>query len=166
MDHVPLQTGKNYLVIWDSLTQGIYYRSLYGQYFDKYGNKTGSEFLIDGGADVFKGRDIASNGSSYFVVYDNYYSGLDVYGVLYDNEGNILKGKQRINSYASSDQRTPSIVSDGKNYLVMWYSANQDGSSYGAYARLYDNEGNCVNRRNIFEYRFTIFRSAECKRRK
>ena len=136
--------GTNYLVVWASVRQGTYHRSLYGQYLDRYGTKIGSEFFIDGGTNALTGGDIASNGSSYFVVYDNYHHGQDIYGVLYDNEGNVLKSNQRINTYITNHQRIPSVISDGRNYLVVWQSIDQDGSHNGAYGRLYDNEGNSL----------------------
>ena len=135
--------GSNYMVIWRSFNQGSYNRSIRGQYLDKYGTKTGSEFLIDGRTDdgVAKGFFVASNRLSYFVVYD-YDS--DIYGTLYDNEGNVLKDKQRINTHTDDIQKIPSVISNGENYLVVWQSNNQDGNNYGAYGRLYDNEGNAL----------------------
>lgn len=50
----------------------------------------------------------------------------------------MLGNEFRINSYTHSTQYVYSIgVFKNNNFVVVWYS-NQDGSSYGIYAQLYN----------------------------
>jgi hypothetical protein len=42
----------------------------------------------------------------------------------------------QVNSYTTDVQRFPAVTSDGSgNFVVVWQSAFQDGSSYGVYGQ-------------------------------
>ena len=53
-----------------------------------------------------------------------------------------LGGEFRVNSYTTSDQTCPSVASDASgNFVVVWQSFDQDGSSYGIFGQRYDSAG-------------------------
>ncbi|MCA9093850.1 MAG: cadherin repeat domain-containing protein, partial [Planctomycetaceae bacterium] len=48
----------------------------------------------------------------------------------------------QVNTYTTGTQRMPILASDADgNYVIVWESDSQDGSSSGIYARLYDRQG-------------------------
>jgi hypothetical protein len=48
----------------------------------------------------------------------------------------------RVNSYTTNDQGMPSVASDQNgNFVVVWQSLNQDGSSYGVFGQRYGASG-------------------------
>jgi hypothetical protein len=69
-------------------------------------------------------------------------SGSGIFGQRYDSAGAALGGEFQVNSYTSSNQRGPSIASDGTgNFVVVWESSGQDGSRTGIFGQRYDSEG-------------------------
>jgi hypothetical protein len=69
-------------------------------------------------------------------------SGEDVYARRYAADGSTVGGVTRINTTTTSDQRSPAITAAGAGgFVVTWMSLNQDGDSWGIYARQFDAEG-------------------------
>ena len=69
-------------------------------------------------------------------------SGEDVYARRYAADGSTVGGVTRINTTTTSDQRSPAITAAGDGgFVVTWMSLNQDGDSWGIYARQFDAEG-------------------------
>ena len=51
-------------------------------------------------------------------------------------QGNPLGPEFRVNTYATGDQRTPAVASDASgNFVVVWASETQDGSSAGVFGQ-------------------------------
>jgi VCBS repeat-containing protein len=68
-----------------------------------------------------------------------------VYGQRYDADGAPVGGEFRVNQETASYQFAPRVASlTGGGFAVTWTSDGQDGDGYGAYARLYDADGNAV----------------------
>lgn len=69
-------------------------------------------------------------------------SGEDVYARRYAADGSTVGGVTRINTTTASDQQSPAIAAAGAGgFVVTWMSLNQDGDSWGIYARQFDAEG-------------------------
>ena len=135
--------GNNYLLTfskessWDACDSQIF-----AQLFDNEGNKIGSEFKISTYSGYEPFSEAASNGSNYFVTWstlDRDGSGYGVYGQILDNDGSKIVQDFRINAYTTSDQRHPSIATDGNIYVVVWI--NNDSYIAGSF---FDNEGNQI----------------------
>src|SRR5262245_31254356 len=48
----------------------------------------------------------------------------------------------RVNTFTLSDQLVPAMASDGSgNFVVVWSSADQDGSIFGSFGQRYDSTG-------------------------
>ncbi len=66
----------------------------------------------------------------------------DVLGRLFDAAGNPLGGEFLVNTFTTGNQRRPAVARDGAgNFVVVWDSFGQDGSSYGVFAQRYDADG-------------------------
>jgi hypothetical protein len=64
--------------------------------------------------------------------------GLGVFAQRYNSVGVVQGTEFRVNTYATSEQRTPSVAMDADgDFVVAWQSLGQDGSSYGVFAQRY-----------------------------
>ncbi|MBF9231749.1 cadherin repeat domain-containing protein, partial [Microvirga sp. BT350] len=134
-------TDGGWVVTWTSYNNG----DLYQQRFDKYGhavfplpvrvNITSTDAqepavvtaLADGGWVV-----VWESGS-----HDG--SGEGIYLQQFDKDGKaVYAADQRVNATIAGDQKNPSVTAlPGGGWVVVWESANQDGSGYGIYHRYY-----------------------------
>ena len=65
-----------------------------------------------------------------------------VFGQRYDFAGTPLAPEFRVNTYTANTQRRPSVaVEFGGNFVVVWESGGQDGSSYGVFGQRYASTG-------------------------
>ena len=84
-------------------------------------------------------------GGGYVVVWASYdqdgeYMG--IYGQRFANDGAFLGEEFQVNTYTTSYQNLPAVASIGQGrFMVVWQSANQDGSSYGIYSQRYNSDG-------------------------
>ncbi|MEO8653769.1 MAG: hypothetical protein ABI409_06560, partial [Ramlibacter sp.] len=64
-------------------------------------------------------------------------TGMDVYAQRYAADGMPVGGVTPVNTTTASDQRSPVVIAPGAagSVLVAWMSLNQDGDSWGIYAR-------------------------------
>ncbi|MCV3765685.1 hypothetical protein, partial [Rhizobium sp. TRM95796] len=87
------------------------------------------------------------NGSFAIVWTSSYQDGSNegVYMKIYSADGVEILGETRVNDYTASTQYLPRIVAlaDG-GFSVTWSSYEQDGSSYGVYTKVYDDNGEVV----------------------
>ncbi len=68
--------------------------------------------------------------------------GEEIYARIYEVDGTPVGDAFRVNTYTSGVQAAPSIASDGiGNFVVSWYSNEQDGEGGGIFARLYRADG-------------------------
>ena len=65
-----------------------------------------------------------------------------VYAQAYNADGTARGGEVQVNTFTTNDQQDPRItaLSDG-GWVITWQSFNQDGSSWGIYARAYNADG-------------------------
>lgn len=69
-------------------------------------------------------------------------SGDDVYAQRFASDGMPVGSVTRINTTTASDQRSPAVTAAGAGgFVVTWMSLNQDGDSWGIYARQFDAQG-------------------------
>ena len=72
---------------------------------------------------------MASNGNNYLMTWESD-SSYDIYGMYFDNAGDLISSQYMINDYTTSFQAESSISSDGVNYMIAWNSNEQDGDAY------------------------------------
>ena len=59
-----------------------------------------------------------------------------VQGQRFDSAGLPLGTEFQVNTYTSGNQRSPAVAGDaGGDFVVVWQSSGQDGSSYGVFAQ-------------------------------
>jgi hypothetical protein len=65
-----------------------------------------------------------------------------VFAQRYASSGAPLGSEFRVNTYTTNIQRRPSVAADMPgNFVVVWESAGQDGSSYGVFGQRFDSAG-------------------------
>jgi hypothetical protein len=130
----------NFVVVW-----GIFGNSVFGQRYDSSGAPLGPEFRVNTQAiAAFPRPSVASDAAGNFVVVWETLDGdgSGVFGQRYASSGAPLGSEFRVNSYTTSYQTTPSVAADPSgNFVIVWTSIGQDGSSAGVFGQRFDNAG-------------------------
>jgi hypothetical protein len=136
-----------FVVVWQSRGQDGWDDGVYGQRYDASGSKAGGEFRVNVATEYTQGQpDVTGLSTGGFVVtWYSYYvpaegKYYEIYTREYDAAGAPITGEQKVNTYDSSSygQLQPVVADLGQgNYVVLWSSDNQDGSSYGVYQQIF-----------------------------
>ena len=143
---VAMTGADGFVVVWLDTDVGSSDFRLYGQRYDSSGQTLGSAFLVSANAGS-RESSVAGVGSGNFVVAwgagsSAYGSYSDVVARRFDSAGVPLGGEFQVNTYTTSNQLLPAVASDGAgNFVVVWESRSQDGSSYGVYGQRFDAAG-------------------------
>jgi hypothetical protein len=143
-----MDPSGSFVVVWTSLPaqDGSGY-GVFGQRYDGSGAPVGPEFRVNSyttGAQ-FSPSVTADALGDFVVVWmsggqDG--SGYGVFAQRYDSAGTPLGSEFRVNSYTMNDQYNPSVAADSSgNFVVVWTSSTQDGSSYGVFGQRYAGSG-------------------------
>jgi len=142
---VAADSSGNFVVVWQGYDpSGL---GVFGQRYASSGAPLGSEFRVNTFTPAFQ-RDpsVASDSSGNFVVVwaglvqDG--AGYAILGQRYASAGAPLGPEFRVNTYTSNHQLRESVASDPSgNFVVVWMSAGQDGSSYGVFGQRYASTG-------------------------
>jgi hypothetical protein len=140
----------NFVVVWDSFSQDGSDAGIFGQRYDNAGALVGSEFQVNTyttGRQVFPA--VASDASGNFVVVwesdgqDG--SARGVFCQRFNSTGTMVGGEFQVNTYTTGAQTDAAAAADSSgNFVVVWNSAGQDGSSYGVFGQRYDSSGTPV----------------------
>lgn len=112
------------------------------------GQLVGPEFQVNSYTTGFQySQTVAAGGAGSFVVVwqSSGQDGSDagVFGQRFNTAGSPLGTEFQINSYTTSYQRSPAVAADGSgNFVVVWESAAQDGSTSGVFGQRFDSAGN------------------------
>ena len=68
-------------------------------------------------------------------------NGWDVFGCLFDANGNATATPFRLNTFTYGDQYAPKLSVSGSNYMAVWTSLGEDGSWEGVYGQFFSNSG-------------------------
>ena len=111
------------------------------------GNPLGPEFRVNTYTTQYQGQmAVASDSSGNFVVvWVSYGQDGSAFGVVsqrYASAGTPLGPEFRVNTYTTNTQRFPSVAADSSgNFVVVWDSAGEDGSSYGVFGQRHASSG-------------------------
>jgi len=143
---VAFDASGNFVVVWRSAYQDGSSPGVFGQRYDSAGVPRGSEFRINSHTPgVQTNPAVASDADGNFVVVwqsiqDG--SGNGVFGQRFDSAGHPQGAEFRVNSYTTNAQEYPFVASDtAGNFVVVWDSAGQDGSSFGIFGQRFDSAG-------------------------
>lgn len=136
---VDMDPNGNFVIAWSGAGVGDD-SGIHAQRFDNNGNRLGSEFTVNnntaGGQQL---PTVAMDANGNFVVA---WSVGDIYARLFDNNGNPKGDDFRVNNYTADTQDYPSTGMDANgNFVITWHSLNQDGDSWGIYARRFFSNG-------------------------
>jgi len=136
---VASDASGNFVVVWLRPPEDIF-----GQRFANSGAPLGPEFLVNtvvlNATNFIPLPRVASGSSGNFVVVwerqDG--SGLDVFGQRFASSGAPVGSEFRVNTYIPYAQGDSAVASDTSgNFVVVWVSYPQDGSSSGVFGQRY-----------------------------
>lgn len=146
---VAYQPSGEFVVVWQSYGaldgDGT---GIFGQRFDTVGGMLGPEFQVNTVTTGYQTQAaVATTPAGGFVVVwsDDGQDGssLGVFGQRFNAVGTAVGGEFRVNTYTPGDQADPDVAVDGAgNFVVVWNSVDQDGSSYGVFGQRFDAAGN------------------------
>ena len=123
------------------------------QIFDMEGKKIGNQFNVSSNNwysfPLFSKRNILPlNNNRFLVYYDGFGpddSDLEVMATIFDEDGNRIGDEFVVNSIIEDRQFLPNagLINESR-FIICWESRNQDSSSYGVYAQIYDFVGNRI----------------------
>ena len=124
---------------------------LYGQIFNETGVAQGPIFSINTyktDAQVDVNIDSFSYGA-FVAVWQSNSQDSSSFGIIaqkFDTNGNKIGTEYQVNTYTPGEQSQPQVaVLIDDWYVVTWLSYNQDGSGFGVYAQIYDDNNNNIN---------------------
>jgi len=143
---VACDTAGNFVVTWASDGQDGSLSGVFGQRYASSGAPLGPEFRVN--AYTTDSQDwpaVALDSSGNFVVVWHGYvqdgSARGIFGQRFTNTGTPL-GEFRVNTYTTSEQSFPRVAADAAgDFVVVWGSDDQKGSTYGIFGQRYDAVG-------------------------
>jgi hypothetical protein len=134
-----------FAIVWEE--QDASNSGIRGRRYDATGAPLGPDFPVNTQTQGDQNQaDVASNtAGELFVVWTSEYvdgSSYSVAGRRFDATGAPLGPEFQVNTHTLDEQMTPVVASTGgQNFVVVWESNLQDGSSHGVFAQRYDGTG-------------------------
>jgi hypothetical protein len=146
-DRPSVAAGQNgrFFTAWEDRRLGPSDQNIYGQIFDKRGNRIGGEIAVCTAQNTQQSPDIASdaNGSFLAAWEDQRDQSIQIYVKQFDSDGKMLKADAPV-STGSSFKAHPALASrPGAGYVLVWRD-DRDGISQ-IYCRLLDGSGKPVS---------------------
>ena len=137
----------NFAIVWASYGQDGSGHGIFGQCFTADGERVGSEFQVNTATanDQTYPAMAADVDGNFVVVWQAWVrtardSG--VFGRRFTSAGVPLGGEFQVNSYTTGDQKNISVAAgDSADFVVVWQSYGQDGSSEGVFGQRFDAAG-------------------------
>jgi hypothetical protein len=144
---VAFDGAGNFVVVWESREQDGSQGGVFGQRYATSGTPLGPEFRVNTVTVFYQNEPaVAAAASGDFVVVwaspqqDGSLSG--VFGQRYAGSGAPSDPEFRVNTYTTSGQNLPAVAADPSgNFVVVWSSNGQDGSSLGVFGQRYASSG-------------------------
>jgi hypothetical protein len=140
---VAMSASGEFVVVWRSASQDGDFYGVFGQRFGTSGAPLGAEFQVNTYTTNDQDRvAVAMDAAGSFVVVwrSNSQDGNDdgIFGQRYDGAGVPRGSEFQVNTYTTNSQRHARVGSDPSgNFLVLWESDGQDGSSVGVFGQRY-----------------------------
>ncbi|MGH7896373.1 MAG: hypothetical protein ACREQQ_00350 [Candidatus Binatia bacterium] len=144
---VASDSAGDFVVAWQTEGQDGSLDGIFAKRFSSAGPALGTEFRVNS----FVTGDqrlpaVASDSAGAFVIVwesvgqDGSAEG--IFGRRFSTTGTGLGSEFRASSYGTGAQRSPAVAADaGGDFVVVWESANQDGSDYGVFGRRFASNG-------------------------
>jgi hypothetical protein len=137
-------SSGNFVVVWDSYAQDF---GVFGQRYLSSGTPIGAEFRVNTFTAYvqYESALAVSPSGSFLVTWSSTVqdgSGHGIFAQRFDGSGAPLGAEFRVNSYTTSHQDSSSAAYDASgNFIVVWHSLDQDGSSFGVFGQRYASTG-------------------------
>jgi hypothetical protein len=145
---VASDANGNFVVVWRSDTQDGNLGGVFGRRFDVTGAPQGAEFRVNTYTSGFQGDPgVAADGNGGFIVVwggnpPGGASGFDIFCRRFDAAGVAQAAEFQVNAYTTGVQALPAIAFGvNGDFVVVWHSDGQDGSSTGVFGRRFDASG-------------------------
>jgi hypothetical protein len=142
---VAFDSSGNFVVVWDSYAQDF---GVFGQRYLSSGTPMGPEFRVNTFTPYvqYESALAVSSSGSFLVTWSSTAqqdgSGHGIFAQRFSASGAPVGGEFRVNSYTTSHQDSPSAAYDASgNFIVVWHSLDQDGSSFGVFGQRYASTG-------------------------
>ncbi len=139
------EPSGGFIVVWDSDSQDLSARGVFGQRVNANGTPNGVEFSVNAYTTLAQGIPaVAADSAGNFVVtwtsYEQDGNGAGVFAQRYAS--GIPQGEFAVNTFTTGDQKGVGIAADpGGDTAVVWWSVGQDGSGAGIVTRRFDGAG-------------------------
>jgi hypothetical protein len=149
---VAMDAAGNFVIVWSSRQDGSVY-GVFGQRFDRDGNRLGGEFQVNTYTTQSQdGAKVASDAAGNFVVVwtsdgqDDGTGGYTlgntgVFGQRFDAGGNRVGGEFQVNTYTTSEQGYPDIAMQPNGFVVVWETRYQHGDRLDVSGQRFDSAG-------------------------
>ena len=144
-DHpsVALDSSGNFMLVWQSVPQDGSDHGVYGQRYTASGAPSGSEFRVNTYTTYVQQRPsvVTDSSGNFVVVWQSLYQDgptFSVFGQRYAATGAPEGAEFRVNTFTNYYQSNPDVAADpAGNFVVVWQSILQDGSSFGVFGQRY-----------------------------
>lgn len=139
--------GGSSVAVWHSENQDGNRFGVFGQVYDAAGAPRGAEFQVNAHAPGDQAYPAVAAGpdGAFAVVWEDSSpdgAGLGVFGRVFDAAGTPRGDDFRVTTFTSGMQAAPAVAWTGQaGFVVVWHSANQDGSSFGIFGQRFDSTG-------------------------
>ncbi|MBI1348038.1 hypothetical protein GC163_17330 [bacterium] len=140
----------NHVITWASFGQDGDDFGIMARLFDVSGNPLTDEFVVNSyttGLQTHSSVAMDQDGDFVIAWYSSGQDGdnLGVYAQRYDASGSRAGSEFRVNTFTTGAQAEPSVAMDADgNFVIVWQSYGQDGSSAGLYGQRYSSNGTQV----------------------
>jgi hypothetical protein len=138
---VGMDGDGDFVVVWESYGQDGSDWGIFAQRYDSSGSAVGAEFQVSTYTTSWQTWPaVGMDGDGDFVVVwsSDGQDGSD-YGIFaqsFDSSGSAVSSEFQVNTYTTHWQGTPAVGMDGDGeFVVVWTSSGQDGSSYGIFGQ-------------------------------
>jgi hypothetical protein len=145
-----LSAGR-FVVCWESWNQDGDDLGIFGQMYDRGGEKYGSEFQVNTYINDSQAQPKVCHiaDGRFVVIWESRRQDGDwwgIYGQLYNGDGTKYGQEFRVNTYTVDGQYWPSVcaLSDSR-FLVCWASFGQDGDGLGIFGQIFNKDGIKIN---------------------
>jgi hypothetical protein len=144
---VATDADGDFVVVWGSLRQEGNDYGVFGQRYTSAGTAVGAEFHVNTYTTSHQNSPaIAADTDGDFVVVwgSNFQDGSlgGVFGQRYTSAGTAVGSEFQVNTYTTGTQYFPVVATDADgDFVVVWMSQGQDGSSYGIFGQRYTSAG-------------------------
>ena len=147
---VAMDGDGDFVVVWQSNGPDGYGQGIFGQRFDSTGLGLGGEFQVNSYTIAYQERPavaMADDGDFVVVWHGEEQDGSNrgIFGQRFAAAGAALGAEFQVNSFTPNTQLTASVAMDGDgDFVVVWTSYYQDGSSTGVFAQRFDSSGTAL----------------------